>query len=68
MRAGTSHRKVEDLVRARGELGRTSDKNGEGDTVCTTDRNVDRFDYLRAAKADPQKPAPSHDDISEIPY
>ena len=68
MRAGTSHRKVEDLVRARGELGDTSYENDKGDPVYTTDRNAGRFDFLRAAKAEPQKPAPSHDDISEIPY
>lgn len=59
--------KVGDLVRARGEFG-DSGYQREGATLYTTDRNVDRFDFLRAAKDEPQEQAPAQDDMSEIPY
>jgi single-stranded DNA-binding protein len=62
----SAHRKVGDLVGARDELEGTSYKNDEGCTVHKTDRNVDRFDVLRAAKDEPQEPAPSQDDMSEM--
>ena len=64
----STHRKVGDPVRAGGKLEDTSYKNDKGDTVYATDRNLDRFDLLRAAKDEPQEPAPSQDDMSEIPY
>jgi hypothetical protein len=53
-------------VRARGELGDNGYKDGKGETVDRTDRNVDRFDVLRAAKDEAQKPAPRQDDMSEM--
>jgi hypothetical protein len=51
------------FVRARGEIGDSSYTNDKGATVYATDRNVDRFSFLRAAKDEPRDLASVQDDV-----
>jgi single-stranded DNA-binding protein len=62
----TLYRKKGDLVRVRGELRDSSYQNDKGETVWTTDRNVDCFDFLRAAKDEQEEQATSDQDADPI--
>jgi single-strand DNA-binding protein len=64
----TQYRKKGDLVRVRGELSDSSYQNDKGETVWTTDRNVDCFDFLRAAKDEQEEQAAPHEDTDAIAF
>jgi single-stranded DNA-binding protein len=63
----TQYRKKGALVRVRGKLCDSSCQNDNGETVWTTDRNVDRFDFLHAAKDEKEGQDAPHEDADAVP-